>query len=214
MSAKVIFQCDWIEQAVRKCLEKEEGPLLCSDLEAIKYVRIGESFDNGFFIDLSTEKPPAPFADTDGGDEWEYACAYSENGLSKDDLEHFIPPLDRFQLYPQRQLDPLVFAWDERTEEEWNRFKPSIISQVLYGDSINDGDFDSWYDRIVKTFPKDIPNFTHVEVLRINGGGIKDFTLFDGLACLRVMELVETIFESLEGCQSLTRLKQLCCWLD
>lgn len=57
MNTEVTFQCDWIEQAVRKCLKKAEGPLFDNDLEAIKYVRIGEGFDNGFFIHLSTEKP-------------------------------------------------------------------------------------------------------------------------------------------------------------
>lgn len=220
MNTEVTFQCDWIEQAVRKCLKKAEGPLFDNDLEAIKYVRIGEGFDNGFFIHLSTEKPPSPFADTDGGDEWGDACAYSENGLSKGDLEYFISTLGGSPLYPRKQLEPLDFAWEKRTREEWNRFKTTIVSQEFYRDSDHngnfdyDGNFDCWYDLTVNTFPKDIPNFTHAEVLRINGGKIKDFTRFDRLTHLRVMELVETSFESLEGFQSLTRLKQLCCWLD
>ena len=66
---KVEFTQKWIEDAVKKLLQKED--IYESDMEKIKYLRIGSDFANSYIIEMSTSTPPDPFYDTDGGDEWE-----------------------------------------------------------------------------------------------------------------------------------------------
>ena len=65
---KVEFTQKWIEDAVKKLQEKED--IYESDMEKIKYLRIGSDFANSYIIEMSTSTPPDPFYDTDGGDEW------------------------------------------------------------------------------------------------------------------------------------------------
>ena len=59
--------------------------------------------------------------------------------------------------------------------------------------------------------------FTGLEVLRMQGGEYQDMTFLRMMSRLRVWEVVETKFLSLEGIDDLARLKQLkqlCCWMD
>lgn len=59
---KVEFTQTWIEDAVKKLLQKED--IYESDMKKIKYLRVGEDFNNGYIIQMSMATPPDPFCDT------------------------------------------------------------------------------------------------------------------------------------------------------
>lgn len=66
------FTNKWVGNTVEKILGKTQIEEV--ELEKIKYLAIGETFDNDFFIQMSLETPPTPFVNSDGGDEWLFAC--------------------------------------------------------------------------------------------------------------------------------------------
>ncbi len=68
----ITFKNEWVRDAVEKILEKPKTER--EDLCSIKYLAIGESFDNDFFIQMSLAVPPQPFVNKSGGDEWRCAC--------------------------------------------------------------------------------------------------------------------------------------------
>lgn len=202
----------WIENAVRRCLNKPQGELTVADMAQIKYLKIGEGFDNTFVIELSTSCPPKPFKAMLSGDEWEAACLLSK------DISAFI------EMYKQsNDMELSVFDFEHEdvryTEDEIAlcvQFDDSIIKEGYYEaceDQDEDG-WDGWYEQTVVSFQEDIQYFTHVEVLRLQGGNFKNFKILENLTKLRVAEFVETSFESTEGIEVLEKLDQLCCWLD
>ena len=48
----------------------------------------------------------------------------------------------------------------------------------------------------------------------MQGAEYQDMTFLREMPRLRVLEVVESSFLSLEGIDDLARLKQLCCWVD
>lgn len=66
---RIEFTQKWIGDAVKKLLQKDD--IYESDMERIKYMRIGDCDFGGIYtIEMSTAAPPEPFCTTDGGDEW------------------------------------------------------------------------------------------------------------------------------------------------
>lgn len=59
------FSQKWVEKAVCRLFGRDTVDE--SDLAKIKYLAIGESFDNDFFVEMSVWEPPKPFVNTDGG---------------------------------------------------------------------------------------------------------------------------------------------------
>nr|WP_300816871.1 hypothetical protein [uncultured Acetatifactor sp.] len=67
---RIEFTQKWIGDAVKKLLQKDD--IYESDMERIKYMRIGDCDFGGIYtIEMSTAAPPEPFCTTDGGDEWD-----------------------------------------------------------------------------------------------------------------------------------------------
>lgn len=212
----VYFTQKWIENAVKKFLGKEGEELDESDLEKIRYLAFGETFDNDFYIEMSLENPPVPFVCTDGGDEWGFAS------IQGDKIPRFLE-----QYKNQKDIQFSAFGFEEEedgqweqyvssdeAEEKWREFAKSISSEHYY-ETIEDYDkWDEWYQSVCIHAGEDLGAFKGVQVLRIKGLKFQDFKAFGDLHHLDVLELVETVFGSDEEINSLESLKQFCCWLD
>lgn len=207
---KVTFTQKWIEQAVRHFLKKEQSDITAEDMMQIKYLKIGESFDNDFMIALSKEYPPEPFSDTSGGDEWIYA-------LRGEDIEKFL----KDESTDFHQLSFFGFDHEEnlsadsrKAEKKWNDYQAAIYEESYYEEIEDEDKWEQWYEDTSKNVYKDLKLFTGLTVLRIQGTEMPDYTVFAGMENLKVMELVETYFENRDGIEKLYELEQLSCWLD
>lgn len=207
----VVFTQKWMEKAVRACLGKEDGKLTVSDLEQIKYLRTGESFDNDFFIEVSREVPPEPFADTDGGDEWIFA-------LRDDDIKRFLDDgdTDFSQLYVSYTFEheENMDACSQKAVKAWEQYRESICGERYYESFEDEDEWEKWYQNTAENTYRDISYFKGIRVLRIQGLKIPDYTVFAGMDRLAVLELAETVFQDKKGYEKLYDLKQLSCWLD
>ena len=208
----VEFTQKWVEQAVQKLLGKEQ--IEVSDLARIKYLAIGETFNNDFFIEMSLESPPKPFVDSDGGDEW-YLCLRGGE---------IAPLVEKFK---DEKSDVQIFMFGlEREDEEWEKyvssgkakklwsdFSQSIVSESNYEEHESD-DFDAWYDGVYSSTWRDVTLFTGVEVLRIKGLEFPDFSFLESFPDLRVAEFIETTFDTAKDIERLNSLEQLSCYLN
>ena len=215
----MIFTQKWIEDAVRKGLNNKDGIITETDIVQIKYLRIGETFNNDFFIEMSLENPPLPFVSSDGGDEWGFCCIRGNN------LENFINETIEEEsnstdielslgLRDYKDDEMRQYAYSDKAENLWNTFEKSITSDSYYEKFDGDEAYDTWYEQIKMNIAKDIVHFKGVQVLRINGLVFDAFGIFKELPELKVLELVETVFHSIEGMDGLKKLEQLCCWMD
>lgn len=210
MEKEMKFTQEWLEKNVRKALNKNEGTINQSDMQKIKYLKIGETFCNDFFVEMSTQEPPMPFVDTDGGDEWGCAC------LTGNDIARFLETeKDRYkQLYLFGFEHSKEDVWSEEAKQKWNQYKQNIIKDEYY-EKIEDNDkWEKWYQETCGHLAKDLTLFSGVEVLRINGLSFEDYEFLKQFPNLQVLEVVETSFEKADGMEELKKLKQLCCWLD
>lgn len=232
---KVEFTQKWIEDAVKKLLQKEN--IHESDMKAIKYLRIGEDFNNGYMIQMSMAVPPDPFCDTDGGDEWEqggagatvtgrfirlYIDYIKENPfdyIDTDTGEHSFQ-LSQFDFWHEFEEEYAKSEPEEDGEDwkdtvkKWRSFEKTILCETYIEKFDDDDAFDEWYRLAGKAIQQDIGLFTGLEVLRTQGAEYQDMTFLRTMPLLRVWEVVESNFASMEGIDDLVRLKQLCCWLD
>ena len=230
---EVEFTQKWIGDAVKKLLQKEE--IYESDMEKIKYLRIGDEFTNNFIIEMSTSTPPDPFYDADGGDEWiqgpdggtltgrfiplyiDYAKENPFEYIDSDTRERSFQLTDYhfWHEYEEEYEESEEDGEDwEDTEKKWRSFEKTILYK-RYREEFDDLDmWDEWYEKVEQSIQQDIGLFTGLEVLRIQGAEYQDLTFLRTMPKLRVWEVVETKFKSLEGIDDLVRLKQLCCWLD
>lgn len=228
MSDTINFNNKWIENAVRDCLQKKDGEITSEDMEKIKYLKIGEGFDNTFIIEMSTVCPPKPFKDQYGGDEWEEYC------LSPNDIPRYI---DTYKEESDFQFSMYDFEHDEYSgyydEDEnsglslkeqyllekekkkiWKDFESSVCKSHYYEKIEDENEWEKWYAETNNTFWQDIKYFTNIEVLRLYGGKAKDLTFLNELNCLCVMEITETRFEGADGIENFEKLQQLCCWMN
>lgn len=210
---KIEFSQKWVEQAVQKLFGKDE--IETSDLARVKYLSIGESFDNNFFIEASIEQPPKPFVDSEGGDEW-YMCLRGGDiaGLvekfkdNTSDVRIFMFGLTR------EDKDWMKYVSSREAKKLWSDFSESLLRERYYEKHENDDEFDAWYDGVAQNTWRDITLFTGVEVLRINGLEFSDFSFLESFPDLRVAEFVETMFHSAKDIERLNGLEQLSCYLD
>lgn len=213
MNKEIIFTQEWIEKAVREVLNKSDGIICESDIEKIKYLRIGESFDNDFIVEFSLEEPPIPFADTDGGEEWAFAC------VKNDDISRFIDERrNNKQLYTFKfnfeKEELRKYALSKVASQKWDDYKTSIVKSNYYEEIEDDDEWEAWYDETAENLANELTLFTAVKVLRINGLKFMNYKFFEEFQQLEVLELVETCFENPDEIDELKRLNQLCCWLD
>lgn len=197
-------------------LKKKTEDILNSDMKKIKYLRIGVGEYNGFVIEMSLNSPPEPFVDTDGGDEWEYACIENKDiprflKENKDDTDIQLS-LFEFDYKENKKLTEYISS--DKAREKWDEFCDSIYSAEYCEDIEDEDKWEEWYEETEKSIPLDLFLFTGVEVLRLNGMTFENFNGFKELTELKVLEVVETCFSSAEGIDNLKSLKQLCCWLD
>lgn len=205
------FSQKWIEKAVCEMFGKDSVGE--SDLAKIKYLAIGESFDNNFFVEMSLEEPPKPFVNTDGGDEWalclrgEDIAKLIEKFKNKTNIR-----LSMYRLWSEDE-EWQKYCYSYKTKRLWERFSEGIFEE-RYFEVHSDDDFDEWYDGVCTSLWPDLALFTGVEVLRVQGLQIPDLTILDNFCDLRALELVETSFVSTDGIERLNKLEQLACWLD
>ena len=209
----VRFTQKWVEQAVQKLLGKEE--IEASDLARIKYLSIGESFDNDFFVEMSLETPPKPFVDTNGGDEWIF-CLRGGSIARLIEQEKDTPADIRLSMFGLETEDEKwqEYASSDKAEKLWNVFSRSVSEERYYEQYEDYDEFDAWYQGVKKAVGRDIPLFTGVEVLRIKGLEFPDFTFLESFPDLRVAEFIETTFNSAKNIEKLNSLEQLSCYLD
>ena len=214
------FENKWIEEAVKKVLDiQPENELTAEDLDHIKYVKIGTSshFVNGFEIQLSTQTPPEPFSDTDGGDEW-IDC------LRGKDVVKFLDQEDK-----RRLLHPSMFcfgnedyrdAMSDDAQAAWNEYKTNIVpgndfmTVIQLSQSGGMEATDKRFELLMNELYKDVRNFTGVQVLRIYELMIPDYSFFQNMKQLKALELVSVSFTSYEGYECLKDLQQFACWMD
>lgn len=206
----VTFTQKWIEDAVRHFLKNAQEPITVQDLERIKYLKVGESFDNDFIIELSEQRPPEPFADTDGGDEWIFA-------LQGEDIRKFLTDPDT----DLHRLSAFGFEYEENpaagsreARKNWNDYRETIYQERYYEKIEDDEQWEQWYEETRGNIYKDLSLFTGLFVLRIQGTAMPDYTVFAGMEHLAVLELVGTCFADQGGMERLYGLRQLSCWLD
>ncbi len=215
----MVFTQKWVEDAVRKVLNCNDGIITDEDVAQIKYLQIGETFDGEFFIQMSLENPPLPFVSPNGGDEWGYCCIRDNN------LKNFIDEMVEenanstdielsLGLSDYKDEEMKQYAYSNKAKILWNIFEESIISDTYYEKFEDDEAYDIWYEHNQINIAKDIVHFKGVQVLRINGLILEEFNIFKELPELKVLELVETTFYSIKGIENLKRLEQLCCWVD
>ena len=237
---KIEFTQKWIGDAVKKFLQKED---ICeSDMERIRYMRIGDcDFGGEYTIEISTATPPEPFCTTDGGDEWatggganvtstfiqlyiDYAKEDPFDYIDSDTGERFfqLPPYDIWKEF-EEEYEKAEEEEDDKDEEaedwespkkKWESFEKTILCET-YREKFSDDDaYEEWQRRTDRGIQQDIGLFTGLEVLRLYSAEYQDMTFLRAMPLLRVLEVVESRFVSLEGIDDLARLKQLCCWLD
>ncbi|MCR5120234.1 MAG: hypothetical protein K6B44_11545 [Lachnospiraceae bacterium] len=116
------FENEWVEKAIRKALGVQKGEITEIDLDRVKYIRIGDVNRNGQLqVEVSTEEPPRPFVDTDGGDEW--ACC-----ICGDDIRRFL------EEKKDNLTQPFMFGFDydepdydpDASEQAWEKYKGSF----------------------------------------------------------------------------------------
>ena len=101
--------------------------------------------------------------------------------------------------------------WDN-SADEWESFEKTILCQT-YREEFGDFDaYEEWQRRTNRGIQQDIGLFTGLEALRLFSAEYQDMTFLRAMHLLRVLEVVESRFVSLEGIDDLMRLKQLCCW--
>lgn len=206
----VTFTQKWVEEAVRHFLKNPQEPITTQDLARIKYLKIGESFDNDFIIELSEQCPPEPFADTDGGDEWIFA-------LQGKDIERFLTDSDT----DLHCLSAFGFEYEENhaagsktARKNWDDYQKTIYQERYYEEIADYDKWEQWYEETKANIYRDLRFFTGLIVLRIYGTEMPDYTPFAGMGSLAVMELVGTCFADTDGIEKLYGLKELSCWLD
>ena len=235
---KIEFTQKWIGDAVKKLLQKED--IYESDMERIKYMRIGDcDFGGEYTIEMSTATPPEPFCTTDGGDEWatggganvtgrfiqlyiDYAKEEPFDYIDSDTGERFfqLPPYDIWKEF-EEEYEKAEEEEDDKDEEaedwespkkKWVSFEKAILCET-YREKFSDDDaYEEWQRRTDRGIQQDIGLFTGLEVLRLFSAEYQDMTFLRAMPLLRVLEVVESRFVSLEGIDDLVRLKQLCCW--
>ena len=183
---------------------------------------------------MSTSTPPDPFYDTDGGDEWEtssdgatltgrfiqlyidYAKENPFEYIDSDTRERSFQLTDYacWHEYEEEYEESEEYYEDwEDTEKKWKSFGKTILCE-RYREEFDDEDvWDEWWEKVGRSIQQDIGLFIGLEVLRTQGAEYQDLTFLRTMSKLRVWEVVETQFQSLEGIDDLVRLKQLCCWL-
>lgn len=233
---KIEFTQKWIGDAVKKLLQKED--IYESDMERIKYLRIGDChFAYEYSLEMSTAAPPEPyFGDPYCGDEWDpgvygpltgrfiqlYIDYAKENPFDSIDPEtgERTFQLSNFKFWHQYEEE---YKETEEDEDEWEDFDiekeqkdfEKTILYERYREKISGDDaYAEWHRRAGWAIQQDIRLFSGLEVLRLYGAKYQDLTFLRAMPLLRVLEVVETDFVSLEGIDDLARLKQLCCWLD
>ena len=236
---KIEFTQKWIGDAVKKLLQKED--IYESDMERIRYMRIGDcNFGGLYTIELSTSAPPDPFYTTDGGEEWEpdgetvvtgrfirlyidYAKRDPFDYIESDTGERFFqpPPYTVWKEFTEKYEEAQEEEDDDEDAEDWENpkmkwksFEKTILCET-YREKFSDDDaYEEWQRRTDRGIQQDIGLFTGLEVLRLYSAEYQDMTFLRAMPLLRVLEVVESRFVSLEGIDDLARLKQLCCWLD
>ncbi len=235
---KIEFTQKWIGDAVKKFLQKED--IYESDMERIRYMRIGDcNFGGLYTIELSTAAPPDPFYTTDGGDEWDpdgetavtgrfirlyidYAKKAPWDYIKSGTGERFfqLPPYtytvwkefeEQYEEAKEEEYDEE--DWDN-SADEWEAFEKTILCQTYWEKFDDDDAYKEWQRRTDRGIQQDIGLFTGLEVLRLFSAEYQDMTFLRAMPLLRVLEVVESRFASLEGIDDLARLKQLCCWFD
>lgn len=206
------FQSKWVENCVRKVLNKTEGTLKKEDLSKIKYAKAGGDFSGSLVIELSLITPPIPFVAFDGGDEWA-VCLHSESTLGE---QYQLEDLIRFEhgfWLDHFQMEEWKYAYSKEAKKAWKTFEPSIVKQNLFADYSEDEPekIDAAYQFLIK----DLAQLSFLHVLRLYEIELDNPTWFQSFPELQVLELAEvSMQEEGNGIQAIANLKEVSIWCD
>lgn len=152
---RIEFTQKWIGDAVKKLLQKDD--IYESDMERIKYMRIGDCDFGGIYtIEMSTAAPPEPFCTTDGGDEWDpdggahvtgrFIRLYIDYAKREScDIDSYtgecffqLPPYDIWKEFAEEYEEAIQEEEDEEDEDaeywespvkKWESFEKTILSE-------------------------------------------------------------------------------------
>lgn len=201
---------------MRKTLNKPEGEIDNEELFKIKYAKAGGDFSGSIVLELSTELPPEPFADLDGGDEWR-VCLYSETTLGeKYNLEDYIEMDGEFGI-DHHKTEEWKYAFSKEAEAKWEKFKKSIIKNNIFEDyteeELNEMGEDMDFMDLLPM--EDLALFSGLIVLRIYEAEVDSAAWFRVFSELKVLELAEVgIKTEKNSAEEFSKLKQITFWMD
>ncbi len=152
---RIEFTQKWIGDAVKKLLQKDD--IYESDMERIKYMRIGDCDFGGIYtIEMSTAAPQEPFCTIDGGDEWDpdggahvtgrFIRLYIDYAKREScDIDSYtgecffqLPPYDIWKEFAEEYEEAIQEEEDEEDEDaedwespvkKWESFEKTILSE-------------------------------------------------------------------------------------
>lgn len=212
----VQFQSKWVEKCVRKVLNKPEGELDSEEIFRIKYAKAGGDFGGSIVLELSTELPPDPFADVDGGDEWR-VCLHSETTLGeKYNLRDYIEINHGFWIN-HNKTEEWEYAFSKEAKVKWKKFKNSIVKNIIFEDctekELNEIGEDMDFMNLLPM--EDLGLFSGLIVLRLYEAEVDSVAWFQIFSELKVLELAEVrAKEEKNNVNEFSRLKQVTFWGD
>lgn len=206
----------WLLDICKNYFNKEE--ITEEDLEKITYFKLDTMDD--ITIELSTEEPPRPFSDTNGGDEWKCCTLY------QDQIKTYVSNVkakkfEKINYNGEYCFSTTPFSYEheelELSKEDCEKAGAfeKTISRFSYKEEIEYyGAYEDWLQTTSKDLIKGISVFPNLRVLRIHYGHYESLGFMHSLDKLECLELVECIFLDPDGFDEITKCNQLCCWMN
>lgn len=205
---EIHFNLNWLEKSIRDCLNIPTKPLTQSDIEQIKYLKICEPYNNRFSLEISTNLPPVPFVDANGGEEWECCCVSKENILKSIKFSS-MEIVDEFgeQTYTKEQYAncskflQLAKCYNEYGQLNGDKTSPKVLPNI-----------EDWYENPNNCLEEDLSLFNNISILRINGIAFDNLNFIKKFKNLKVLECAESGSPNEDTLKQLPQLQQLCVW--
>lgn len=205
---EIHFNNNWLEKAVRDCLNIPSKALTQSDLDKITYLKIAEPYNYRCSLELSTNLPPIPFVDPKGGDEWECCCVGKEN---------FLKSLQLSSLEIAEECGEYTFSKNDY--ENCSKFLMSTKQYNELGQNVGEKEsskvipnIKEWYENPNNCLAEDLSLFKNATIVRIYGIGFNNLNFLNEFKNLKVLECSDSGSPDEDTLKELTQLQQLCVW--
>lgn len=209
----ITFQSRWVEKCIRKVLCRQEGALCMEEISAIQYAKAGGDFMGGIVLELSTGRPPEPFAAMDGGDEWAF-CLHSgttvgENYRLEEYMIHEGTGVFRMEMGRVGKWD---YSRSKEAEAAWSRYERSIVKGSAFRD-LTAEELEAVKGDLLPL--DDLSKLSGLKVFRLYEAEIQSAEWFRSFPKLEVLELAEVrAGQSDKELAVFAGLKQLVAWTD